>query len=209
MPFKGVLIRNIIFLSVIFIIMTGCCTNKRLCRTCPVCSATQPSLPAPPALPLEPFTPSITLEVGKDNIENFQFYISETMILKHEDGGIDGGVYEIGFIAGTGFTHIRSINDTIIISSNTEGIFESISEDEETIYISFDEGLNIMFNINYGFGGRYQWLGGTVEYMGHFYNVDFDELNPPILLIKMDRRRTDDNELREAQGRVVPGRSNP
>jgi len=191
MPSKGVLIGNFIFLGIItiFLLFAGC---------------KSPPPPPPVILPLEPFTPVIIQEVGKENIHLFQFYISESMTLRRVEDAVGGGVYED---SGIGWIQRVNIRDTINISSNTKGVFESMAEDESTIYISFDEDLNIMFYINYGFGGRYQWLGGTVEYKGHFYSVDFDELNPPILLIEMNRRNLRGGDSREVQGRTIQGRT--
>jgi hypothetical protein len=171
--------------------------------------------PAPYDYRIIPITDAIIAEVkGLDNAMDFQYYISKAITLKKSNTVPNGEVLH-GELVRT----ISTLRDTIRIEANTPGVMKIHTPRPDSslgfaLNVAFEDiqGTYIGFGkwppVSTGSNGRYQIIytdptNLIINYGGVNYNVSYDGLEPPYLMIRYREVPEENIKFRTAPGLLL------
>jgi len=155
-------------------------------------------------------------DVGVDNTTDFQFYISKNLILERVANESDSAITTTGI----GQVTKKNIRNRIVISRNTPGIFADWDVVGVSLYISFEEGESIYFNldkqkipsnkqkrkfslqVNEIRNKTDKKIKGEIRYGGDIYNVKYSG-TAPYLKVRIERQRSNELKTRKVKGRTI------
>ena len=171
--------------------------------------------PPPPQYRTIPITDSVIAEVGGlEETPKFQCYVSKTITLRMSNIDPQANIVDGQLVRTT-----ISTRETITIEENTPGLILNYTQRPDanlgySLNTAFEDAPGSPF---IGFGkwptslgpsGRYQILYTDadkliINYGGTNYNVSFDGLEPPYLLIRLQEGATENVSSRRASGLLL------